>query len=148
MSVVYSKHGMTNTKLYNVFKGVKSRTRYGTKRSSSYVDNGIVICDEWLNDSSLFIAWALSNGYKDGLQIDRIDNSKGYSPDNCRWVTPKENCQNRSTTRMITVLGEVNTISYFSEKYGVNHHTISTRLSRGWSESDAATKKSQKGVRR
>lgn len=138
---------MTNTKLYNVFKGMKSRTRYGGKKSRSYVENGIKICDKWINDPSLFIDWSLANGYKEGLQIDRIDNNKGYSPENCRWVTAKENCQNRSSTKLITVFGEVNTIAYFSEKYGVKHHTIATRLSRGWSESDAATRSNQKGVK-
>lgn len=141
----YSKHGMTNTKLYNVFKGIKSRVRNPSKRSQCYV--GVDICSEWLLDSSLFIEWAINSGYSDGLQIDRIDNSLGYSPENCRWVTPKQNANNRTSTKIITVDGEANTIAYFSDKYGVKHHTIQTRLARGWSDNDAVKIKNSKGKR-
>ena len=137
-----SMHGMTNTKLYNVFKGMKSRIRYSKNRSSSY--KGLTMCDEWLNDSGSFITWAIENGYKEGLQIDRIDNKKGYTPENCRWVTAKENANNRSTTIILNVDGEEGTIAYFSDKYGVKHHTIQTRISRGWSHSEAVKKPSQK----
>ncbi|EAR1629017.1 TPA: hypothetical protein ACXISN_003515 [Salmonella enterica subsp. enterica serovar Horsham] len=141
----YAHHGMTNTKLYNVFKGMKGRTRSATKRSKCYC--GIKICEEWLNDSSLFIKWALENGYKEGMQIDRIDNLSGYSPENCRFVTPKENANNRLNNIVITVDGEVNTIAYFSDKYGIKHHTIVTRLKRGWDPESAVKKPLSKGVK-
>lgn len=141
----YSNHGWTNTKLYNVFKGMKSRTRNSDKRSKCY--KGISICDEWLNDSSAFITWAIDNGYREGMQIDRIDNYKGYSPDNCRFVTPKQNANNRTTTKFIEIDGEKNTISYFSEKYGIHHHTIYTRLSRGWPADRAVKTPLSKGVK-
>ena len=55
------------------------------------------VCDEWL-DFSNFARWALANGFKRELQIDRIDNERGYSPDNCRWVTPSEQNRNRRMT--------------------------------------------------
>ena len=66
---------------------------------------GITICDEWLNDRKKFEDWALANGYADNLTIDRIDSSKSYSPDNCRWITASENCKWKSTTNVITVNG-------------------------------------------
>jgi len=143
--VAYSKHGWTNTKLYNVFKGMKSRTRSANKRSKCYA--GVKVCDEWINDSSLFLEWALAHGYQEGMQIDRIDCSQGYSPENCRFVTPKQNANNRSTTLLIEVDGEKNTISHFSQKYGIHHHTIATRLSRGWSACRAVKTPLSKGIK-
>lgn len=65
-----------------------------------YGGRGITVCDEWRNDRQAFIDWALDNGFEKGLQIDRIDTYKGYSPENCRWVTHREqmrNCRNTTT---------------------------------------------------
>ncbi|EPM2991048.1 hypothetical protein ACTLJQ_000849 [Escherichia coli] len=137
--MAYSKHGMTHTKLYKVFIGMKTRCKKSNNnpRNKHYREKGITICDEWLNDSSKFIEWALNNGYQEGLEIDRIDNDKGYSPDNCRWVTHAENMRNTCKTRMLTVNGETNTIHYFSEKYGIGEHTIHIRLRLGWSHESA-----------
>lgn len=56
---------------------------------------GITICDEWLNDFSAFAKWSLANGYTDELTIDRKDNTRGYSPDNCRWITIQEQQRNK-----------------------------------------------------
>lgn len=58
------------------------------------------MCDEWRNDRQSFIDWCVSHGHSEGLQIDRIDNDKGYSPDNCRFVTPAENQHNTSQTAL------------------------------------------------
>ncbi len=58
---------------------------------------GIKVCSEWLDDRDNFIQWAKANGYKPELFLDRKDNSKYYSPGNCRWVTPSESCLNRNT---------------------------------------------------
>jgi len=53
------------------------------------------MCHDWYNSFDSFYNWSISNGYKEGLQIDRIDNDGDYNPENCRWVTPKQNCANR-----------------------------------------------------
>lgn len=72
----------------------------------NYGGRGITVCEEWRNDRQAFIDWAKSNGYKKELQLDRIDNDGPYSPDNCRWVTFK---QQRRNTRFNTTNWEKGT---------------------------------------
>ena len=97
----HTKHGMSKTRLYNVWQSMLQRA--GVYKGASeeakrlYQDRGITVCDEWLVLEN-FRDWALSHGYKEGLQIDRVNNDAGYCPENCRWVTPKENTNNRRNT--------------------------------------------------
>ncbi len=90
------RHGMSRTRLYKCWKDMKSRCLNPTNNwYDHYGARGITVCDEWLKFEP-FAEWALSNGYSDNLTIDRIDNSKGYSPDNCRWATQHEQSMNKS----------------------------------------------------
>ena len=97
----HTTHGMCKTSLYSVWKGILKRA--GVYKGASeetkhnYQDRGITVCDDWLVFDN-FRDWALSHGYSDDLEIDRIDNDKGYCPENCRWVTRKENTNNRRNT--------------------------------------------------
>lgn len=98
------KHGESHSKLYKVWLGIRSRVgdigiieHINNKFIKSYINKGITICDEW-REFNNFNEWALNNGYKDGLQIDRINNNAGYFPSNCRWVTPSINMRNRECT--------------------------------------------------
>ena len=94
-------HGMSKTRIYSVWESMLQRA--GVRKGASemdkhnYQDRGITVCDEWLVLEN-FKDWALSHGYKEGLQIDRVNNDAGYCPENCRWVTPKENTNNRRNT--------------------------------------------------
>ena len=94
-------HGMHKTRLYKTWSDMLKRV--GAIKGASeedkhnYQDRGITVCDEWLVFEN-FRDWALSHGYKEGLQIDRVNNDAGYCPENCRWVTPKENTNNRRNT--------------------------------------------------
>lgn len=96
-----TKHGMSKHPLYSVWQNIL--TRCGVYKGASdrvyrdYAARGITICDEW-HDPETFIAWAIEHGYKKGLQIDRIDNDRGYFPENCRFVTIKQNSNNKRTT--------------------------------------------------
>lgn len=93
------RHGFENTKIIKVWKTMQDRC-YNPKCVSykNYGARGISVCDEWRNDRAAFCRWALANGYKEGLSIDRIDNDGDYSPENCRWVTRSVQNANRRKT--------------------------------------------------
>lgn len=91
-----TKHGMCGTKLYNIWRSMKARCyseHYHAKHR--YKDRGIVVCDEWKDNFTKFYE-DMKDGYFEGAQIDRINNDDIYKKENCRWVTPSENANNRS----------------------------------------------------
>lgn len=93
-------HGGYETRLYRIWCGMKGRCKNPTNKAyKDYGGRGITICDEWDKDFSAFRDWALGHGYEDWLSIDRVDNDKGYSPDNYRWATAKEQSNNRRPKR-------------------------------------------------
>lgn len=88
------EHGLSKTRLYSIYSGMKQRCyNPNNQHYQWYGGKGIAICDEWLGNNGLqnFFEWSLSHGYNENLTIDRIDSSKGYSPDNCQWVTSSSN---------------------------------------------------------
>ena len=90
------KAKMQDHPLYCRWESMKSRCyRKSDKDYPNYGGRGITMCDEWRYDFWAFADWAMENGYRDGLTIDRKDNDKGYSPDNCRWITRYEQNQNK-----------------------------------------------------
>jgi len=88
------KHGKTNSELHKRWQAIRNRVKDPAKRKS-YLDKGILVCQEW-SDFTNFEKWALENGYRKELTIDRIDNDGNYEPGNCRWVTHKVNSNNRN----------------------------------------------------
>ena len=119
------------------------KERCYNKNSKSYPlygGRGITVCDEWLHDSDAFARWAMENGYKSGLEIDRIDNDKGYSPDNCRWIPKIQNMRNTRINKNITWNGKTHTLSEWCELLDLPYQTINMRLHRGWSFEDAISR--------
>lgn len=120
-------------RLRSIYTGIKSRC-YNKNHMTykSYGGRGILMCDEWLNDNKVFFKWALYNGYKDNLSIDRIDNDKGYSPDNCRWISLSEQQKNRRNYKM-GKLSPCQVLEIYhsnlsgpkiAKLYGVSHRTV------------------------
>lgn len=90
------KHGLSNHPLNDVFYSMRSRCLSEENKSyKNYGGRGIAICDEWRSDFKTFYDWCIENGYKEGLQIDRIDNNGNYEPSNCRFITNRKNSLNR-----------------------------------------------------
>ena len=88
-------HGLNHTRIYRCWCDMKQRcTNPKSTNYKNYGARGITFCDEW-KDFLPFYKWAMEHGYTDKLTIDRIDNNKGYYPENCRWVTMKEQCRNK-----------------------------------------------------
>ena len=132
------KHGFrsknSKDRLYATWANMKTRCNNPhSKDFSNYGGRGIKICNEWDNDFITFRNWALANGYSDKLTIDRVDNNKGYNPDNCRWVGKDVQGINKRNCINITYKGKTQTISQWSRKTGINRSTIKYRYSHGYS---------------
>ena len=111
-------------KLYGIWCSMKSRCE--NKNREKYKDygaRGINVCDEW-QDAEKFCKWSLENGYKEGLQIDRIDVNGNYEPSNCRWVNPKVNSRNRRNTVFLTINGETKCVAEWCESIKISQYTI------------------------
>lgn len=127
-----STHGMTNSSLFNVWRSMKERCiNPNYPNYKNYGGRGITVCSKWLDSFEAFYQWAIHSGYEKGLQIDRTDNEKGYSPDNCRWVTALQNENNRRNNHLMTCDGETHTLAEWSRITGMPSTTIVTRLHRG-----------------
>lgn len=132
------RDGRSKTTLYKVWKGIKARCTYPTgQRYKNYGGRGIYVADEWMTFDN-FRQWATEAGYLEGLQIDRVDNDGPYSPENCRWVTPKENARKKSTSKMLTYKGKTQCVSAWAEELGINQRTLHARVyNYGWTDEEA-----------
>lgn len=139
----HRSHGMTDTKLYTIWCNMKARChnpkndmyyRYGAR--------GIQVCDEWRNSFDTFMEWANKAGYREGLSIERVDIDKGYNPENCRWITKKEQYLNRSDSHLVTAFGKTQTIKEWADESGIAFDTIERRLNAyGWDAERAVSQK-------
>ena len=130
-------HGMTNTRLYTIWNSMHCRCRYpGTNGYKRYGGRGIKVCEEWQKFEP-FYEWAIGAGYSDKLTLDRIDNNKDYSPNNCRWATKEQQSNNQRTNNFITLNDEKMTITNWSRKTGLSSSTIRNRLRSGMTVEEA-----------
>lgn len=148
-------HGQTNTRLYRTWVDMKTRCYNANSINyHKYGAKGITVCDEWLGDHGFenFFKWSYANGFVENANgrtecsIDRIDFTKSYSPDNCRWTTSKTQSVNRSNNNYIVDKdGEEKALIQIAEKYDISYGTISSRYRRGVRDIDKLTELTIKG---
>lgn len=126
---VQSTHGMSRTKVYQVWRGMIKRCHLDTSPGyANYGGRGIKVCERWHSFEAFYQDMGTPPS---GMSIDRIDNNAGYAPENCRWATSKEQANNRRTSLRVSVDGEQMSISEVSNRYGIPLPTLYWRNSHG-----------------
>ena len=132
-------HGQSKTRMYLRYRAMI--TRCEDKNSHAYERygaRGITVCDRWRNDFTAFLADV--GECPPGYTLERIDNDKGYEPDNIRWATSREQANNTARNRLVTVDGMTLTVAQWGRTLGLKHGIIGSRISRGWDPEDAVTR--------
>lgn len=134
------KHGQARTKLYRVWASMKNRCNNPNDYNYKfYGGKGVTYCPKW-EDYMPFYKWAMENGYREGLTIDRIDNDGNYEPNNCRWVSQGEQLLNTSRTKLYTFNGKTQHLKFWAEELGIKEMTLFSRINTlGWSVEKAFT---------
>lgn len=142
---IHTTHGLSGgqrqtSRLYRIWRNMKQRC-YNPKacKYNSYGGRGIKVCEEWMKYEA-FHKWSMNNGYRDDLTLDRIDNNGDYCPENCRWVTRKQQARNTAQNHFITYQDKTKTLREWADEFGINYTTLSSRLlDYGWSIEKAFT---------
>ena len=132
-------HGDTGTRLHSIWKSMRYRCSTPKwKPYRWYGARGVKVCDEWNNSYLAFKRWALLNGYKEGLELERIDVNGNYEPSNCKWITHHEQTLNRRDTLYVRFSDTLETIRLydFCLSHNVSYNTVS-----GWRSKDCANEK-------
>lgn len=143
-STTHVRHGMSRTRIYSIYAAIKDRTVLNTGNPDyikDYINRGIGLCEEWQGKYGFinFYEWSMKNGYANNLSIDRIDNDKGYSPDNCRWTNQHvQNCNRRNTLKA-TIGNKTKAIADWCIEYGVDYDLVYGRIRKGWNPERAIT---------
>lgn len=129
------RHGESKTRLYRIWTGIKCRCHNNKHKSwSSYGGRGITLYKKWNDSYEEFRDWAIAHGYNDNLTIERIDVNGNYHPNNCCWITIKEQNNNRRPLKCKYKDGERFNIAHAARENGLNKNTVYRRLYRlGWS---------------
>lgn len=130
------KHGMKNTRLYNIWDTMKQRCLNANQKDyKNYGGRGITVSEEWLEFSN-FYNWSMANGYRDNLSVERVNVNGNYEPSNCLWVTTKEQARNTRRNHFYTYNGESKTIAEWSELSGIPPKTLRYRIINNWDAED------------
>lgn len=139
-----TKHGMHLSSEYTVWCGIKDRCYKETHKSfKDYGAKGIVMCDRWKNS---FEAFYEDMGPRPSLKhsIDRVDGTKGYDKENCRWATPKQQANNTKRNVYYEYDGEIKTLAEWCDELDLNYNTVFMRLQRGKPFEEAIYRKRSK----
>src|ERR1700722_16643995 len=128
-------HGSSKTRLYKKWKSMRRRCKNKNETLyKNYGGRGISITKDWDDSFISFRDWAIENGYSDGLSIERIDNDGNYSPENCRWLEPKDQANNTRKNVFVVAFGEKKSIARWSidKRCKVDYGTLRYRIKAGW----------------
>lgn len=140
LSLLNKTHGLSKHPLYKIYYGIIKRCENKKcKAYPRYGGIGVKMCDEWRNDFVKFYDWALENGWKVGMEIDKDIKAMAigiepiaYSPEMCSVVTQKENMNATILNKIIEYDGRKQTMKQWSDEYGINYKALWSRLNRGW----------------
>lgn len=139
------KHGLHGTRLYKIYHHMKQRCYdSGNSRYKNYGGRGIKICQEWLSDFKNFYNWALENGYKENLSIERIDVNGNYCPENCKWIPMIEQYKNKTNNIIVEYKGEKKILSEWCKELNLRYSIVHRRLNDGWDVEKAFFKPTSK----
>lgn len=141
-SIRCKKYNKDEKKLLKVFNSIRARC-FNPKHNAycNYGARGITIYSEWLKNPILFVKWAIANGYEEGLSVDRIDNDKGYTPENCHFADAKVQSRNRRSNLKYYYKGKTLCLSEWAEKLNISYPMLWQRIRKyGWSFETAITK--------
>ena len=132
-------HGLSRSRTYKSWQSMKSRClNINAPDYDRYGGKGITVHKEWINSFETFYSDMGERPEK--MSLDRADNSVGYTPENCRWVSPKRQSRNRDNNRLLTLNGITHCCARWSEITGLSQETISARINAlGWSDERALT---------
>ena len=137
---VATTHGLSKTSLHGVWLNMRRRCLdVRCKSYKSYGGRGIGICEEWL-DFKTFYEWATTHGYSKGLTLERVDVNGDYKPENCTWITKKQQARNKTTSRIIEIDGVSKCLAEWCDEYGIKYLTAYKRICElGWEPKKALT---------
>lgn len=141
---LHTTHGRSKTVLFRVWRGMRERCEYPAHIAfGRYGARGISVCQEW-QDFVCFATWAEANGWKQGLEIDRIHNTGNYCPGNCRIVTRTRNARNKTNNHILTIFGESKCVADWGDdpRCAVSYDTFRQRILNGWDHERALTSQS------
>lgn len=130
-----TRHGLSYHPLYKVWASMKQRCENpNSEFFQNYGGRGISVCELWSKDFKSYHDWCIENGWKKGLEIDRINNDGNYEPSNCRAVKPVINARNKSSNHKITINGVTKVLSEWAELSGIRPQTLGRRVKDNWAE--------------
>ena len=141
-------HGSTDTRVYGIWRGMKSRCRPNSRNHVNYYDSGIEVCKRWQKFENFY---ADMGDPPEGLTLERVDNNKGYSPDNCVWDTYEAQENNKRNNHRITAFGKTQTLTQWCKEYRLPLNTLKNRIVRAKMKPEdalmASLYKQQRGVK-
>lgn len=138
ISKARTRHGMTDSPTWKTWKSMLDRCYLREHKSfKDYGSRGISVCPSWHTYENFLVDMGLR---PDGLQLDRVNNDLNYAPGNCRWATPKQNCNNRRNSVFLEHNGDRLTIAQWAARLRCDPSALGNRLRNGWSVPEALTR--------